>query len=270
MRRRRNRSALLLGLLAFAASAASIAQLPAPNAAGVSTGHVHLTVPDVAEHAKIWATLGGEAEAGRSDMLRFPGVYILLAQGAPAAASSETSLNHIGFAIRDYASYKAKLEAAGATFFYDSAENGQMIADLPGGVRVELMTVDAQSEPIAFHHVHLVGDDLARLQEWYANVLGAERGERRGLPSAIVPGGRVDIMGARGARPRGSRGAAIDHIGFEVADMDAFAARIGELGIEFDVPPRRVESIGLTIAFLTDPVGTYIEITEGLAEPARR
>jgi hypothetical protein len=67
-----------------------------------------------------------------------------------------------------------------------------------------------------------------------------------------------------GTTPRGSKGAALDHIGFEVADMDAFAAHLASLGIAFDVP-RRIDAIGLTIAFLTDPAGTYIEVTEGLA-----
>lgn len=260
----------LTALLVLAAAHASLAQLPAPNAAGVTTGHVHLTVPSIAEHSEIWATLGGQREGGRPNVLTFPGIYILLTEGEPAAPSSETSVNHIGFAIRDYAAYKAKLEAVGAKLFFENAESGQVIADLPGGVRVELLTVDGQSEPVAFHHMHVIGADLERLRDWYAQVLGAEPGERRGLPSAIVPGGRVDIMGARGNAPRGSRGAAIDHIGFDVADMDAFAARLDALGIELDVPPRRVEAIGLTIAFITDPAGTYIEITQGLAARGSR
>ena len=106
----------------------------------------------------------------------------------------------------------------------------------------------------------------SELRDWYLEVFSAEPGERRGLPSALVPGGRVDFIPARGEVPKPSRGAAIDHIGFEVADMDAFAAHIESLGIEFDRPPTRVEEIGLTIAFITDPAGTYIEITEGLDE----
>jgi len=116
-----------------------------------------------------------------------------------------------------------------------------------------------------FHHLHLAAPDVEGLRDWYTEVFGAEPGERRGLPSALVPGGRVDFLPAQGAPPRGSRGAAIDHIGFEVNDMDAFAARLAELGIAFDSAPRSVEAIGLTIAFITDPVGTYIEITQGLA-----
>ena len=35
-------------------------QLPEPNAAGIRTGHIHLIVPDMAEHLRIWKLLGGE------------------------------------------------------------------------------------------------------------------------------------------------------------------------------------------------------------------
>ena len=36
------------------------------------------------------------------------------------------------------------------------------------------------------------------------------------------------------------------------------------MGIAFNRGPERIDDINLTIAFITDPVGTYIEITEGL------
>ena len=263
----RTETRISASLVLLAAAVPGAAQLPAPNAAGVSTGHIHLTVPDTARHAEIWRQLGAESEsAGPLELLVFPGTYLLLAEGDPTAPSIETSANHIGFSVRDYADYKRRLEGVGAVIFYDSAENGQILADLPDGVRVEFLTDTQQSEPIVFHHVHLAAPDTEALRDWYTEVFGAEPGERRGLPSAIVPGGRVDIMGARGDAPQGSRGAAIDHIGFEVTDMAAFAARMETLGVAFDLEPRRVESIGLTIAFLTDPVGTYIEVTEGLAD----
>ena len=47
--------------------------------------------------------------------------------------------------------------------------------------------------------------------------------------------------------------------------MDAFAAHLRSEGVSFDVEPREIARIGLKIAFITDPIGTYIEITEGLA-----
>jgi hypothetical protein len=67
-----------------------------------------------------------------------------------------------------------------------------------------------------------------------------------------------------GEAPMGSQGNAIDHIGFEVTSMDAFAAKMATLGITFNRAPEHIDAINLTIAFITDPVGTYIEITEGL------
>jgi len=250
------RAMLLAVALAVIGSVPSWAQLAAPNDAGVSTGHVHLTVPDVARHREIWTRLGGvPTTSGPLQAIAFPGLYVLLTEGTPAAPSSETSANHVGFSVRDYAATRDRLQAAGASFFFENAEDGQLIADLPGGVRIEILTDRAQTAPIAFHHLHLSTLEVETLRGWYVDVFGAEPGERRGLPSAIVPGGRVDFLPARGDAPRGSRGAAIDHIGFEVADMDAFAARLGRLGIPFDVER----------ALITDPAGTLIEITDGLA-----
>lgn len=262
----KNRIRITVMLLLTAVGPGSLAQLPPPNEAGVSTGHIHLTVPDREKHLAIWESLGGGLKSeGPLSLISIPGIYILLTEREPEVPSIETSANHIGFTVRDYSSYKARFESIGAEIFYDSPENGQILADLPDGVRIEILADGSQSEPIVFHHMHLVASDPAMLRDWYTRVFGAEPGERRGLPSAIVPGGRVDIMGARGEAARRSRGGAIDHIGFEVADMDDFAARLDRLGIAFDVEPRRVDAIGLTIAFITDPVGTYIEITEGLA-----
>ena len=37
-------------------------------------------------------------------------------------------------------------------------------------------------------------------------------------------------------------------------------------GIKFDVAYREIPAIALKIAYLTDPVGTYIELTEGYDE----
>lgn len=247
------------------------AQLAAPNAEGVSAGHTHLVVPDVAKHREIWKSFGAtEAASGRLQLLGFPGMYILLREGTATSPSAETSANHIGFTVNNYAEWKAKMVAAGATnYVVDDATNGQILADLPDGVRIEFNVDPAQVEPIKFHHTHLAALEGATLRDWYVKVFGAEVGERRGLPSAVIPGGRVDFLPARGEAPKGSQGSAIDHIGFEVASMDVFKAKMDSLGIPFARAPERRDDIGLTIAFITDPVGTYIEITEGLDDAGK-
>jgi extradiol dioxygenase family protein len=50
-----------------------------------------------------------------------------------------------------------------------------------------------------------------------------------------------------------------------VQDLDAFAKKLTALGISFDVAPRQVPDSKTRVAFLTDPWGTYIEVTENLA-----
>ena len=257
----------LIGLVAFATAAGTLlAQLPPGNASGVSTGHVHLTVPDVERHREIWMTLGAVEGPGPLPLLQFPGMFLLLTEGSPGAPSTETTANHIGFSVQSYDDIRAKLEEVGATLFFDNAETGQILADLPDGVRVEMQREDGLANPIEFHHIHLFVDGPEELRAWYVEAFGAEVGERRGLPSAVLPGGRVDFVGARGGTPMPSRGNAIDHIGFEVDDMDAFAAHLAEMGVEFENGPRTVGDLGLTVAFFTDPAGTYIEVTEGLGD----
>jgi len=193
----------------------------------------------------------------------FPGMHILLREGEPTSASIATMANHIGFTINDYALYKAKLEAVGAEFYYDDGQ-GQILADLPDGVRVEFALDETQQAPIAFHHTHLSPVETGELRQWYVDVFGAEIGERRCLPSAVIPGGRVDFIPNRNGDPLPTQGSAFDHIGFEVDDLEAFADRVRRMGIPFDRAPSCIEEIKLCIAFITDPKGTSIELTEGL------
>ena len=108
-------------------------------------------------------------------------------------------------------------------------------------------------------------DELAKLRK----DLSAERG---------LPGGIVDFLGVGGrggknkdgstpAPPAGTKGRYLDHIGFEVKDLDAFAKKLEADGVKFDMAPRDMtKQFGLKIAFITDPFGTYIELTEGLSK----
>jgi hypothetical protein len=47
--------------------------------------------------------------------------------------------------------------------------------------------------------------------------------------------------------------------------LDAFAKKLEAQGIKLNVPVRQIPNSKLKIAFLTDPWGTYIELTQGLA-----
>ena len=65
--------------------------------------------------------------------------------------------------------------------------------------------------------------------------------------------------------PLPTKGRSLDHIGFEVTDLEAFVSTLSAKGISLEAPIRQVPNTKVKIAFLTDPWGTYIELTEGLA-----
>ena len=57
--------------------ATSLAQVAAPNEAGVSMGHVHLNVRDVEADKKFWIAMGGTpTKLDDADVMKFPGVLI--------------------------------------------------------------------------------------------------------------------------------------------------------------------------------------------------
>ena len=61
----------------------------------------------------------------------------------------------------------------------------------------------------------------------------------------------------------GTKGRALDHIGFEIKNLAAFSKKLEADGIKFDTP-YSVREGGLGLAFIADPMGTRIELNEGL------
>jgi hypothetical protein len=65
----------------------------------------------------------------------------------------------------------------------------------------------------------------------------------------------------------GTEGRAVDHVGFEVRDLETFCAELAAKSIELTVPYHRDPALdGLASAVITDPWGTVIELTEGLRD----
>ena len=63
----------------------------------------------------------------------------------------------------------------------------------------------------------------------------------------------------------GTKGGSFDHIGFEVKNLDAFAKKLEGLAIHWGVAPRQIPDSKTRVTFLTDPWGTYLEVTENFA-----
>jgi catechol 2,3-dioxygenase-like lactoylglutathione lyase family enzyme len=101
------------------------------------------------------------------------------------------------------------------------------------------------------------------MQAWYMKVFGAEAGATGGtFESARLPGVSLNFNQAPAAVV-GTQGRVVDHIGFEVDHLADFLKKVEGMGIQ-PVNVREVPDLGASIAFITDPWGTYIELTEGL------
>jgi catechol 2,3-dioxygenase-like lactoylglutathione lyase family enzyme len=120
------------------------------------------------------------------------------------------------------------------------------------------------------NHIHLYPTDIPAMQAWYAKTFGGVAGKR----ARVARPGWIDCVDLPGVNLSFSagdqklaptKGRSLDHIGFEVKSLDAFVKKLEAQGIKMDAAPRAVPNTKTRIAFLTDPWGTYIELTEGLA-----
>jgi catechol 2,3-dioxygenase-like lactoylglutathione lyase family enzyme len=260
--------AVTAALLLFFVGPAS-AQLSPPNAAGVTFGHVHLNVSDVEAHKKLFGEVfgGSFAQQGPLAFVRFPNMLIVFRQAAPTGPSQGTVLDHFGFKVQNIADtlqalkgmgYKVQSEFTGAEGFPNAYVLG------PDGLRIEMQEDKTLSAKAIPNHVHLWTADYVHLLDWYVDSFSLTK-RKRGTIETTADAGTVNLSFANSSKPVApTKGRAIDHIGFEVKNLEAFVKQLEAKGIKLDSPPRALPDIGLKVAFLTDPSGTYIELTEGL------
>ena len=279
----------LVAAAAFAAVTGAVAadDLSAPNAAGVAMGHLHYVVRDVAANKAFWVKLGGRSVLfnGTTEGIVFPDVVVLLRQGESTGGTEGSVVNHVAFRVKSVAA----IERAGFAVEYNTQYPGVASLHTPEGERIELFDdglatnlgftidnggTDAVAErhnrklevPIIAHHIHLnvPQDQVAAAKEWYATHFGGVRGKRWRYDAVDLPGININISGVDASQAP-TRGRMLDHIGFEVKNLEAFCKELEAAGIKLDRPYGKLPS-GFGLAFLTDPWGTYIELTEGLRD----
>ena len=257
-----------------------LAQLTAAGQGSVVYGHHHLNVTSIDEHKKFWVdTLGGEViTVGPLEVVRFPNVLVFLREQAPGGGTKGTTVNHIGFAVPSTRATVDTVRAAGYPIVTReelppalAVEDGlAYIADqdtyiafamAPDDVKIEFLQSSSAS-PMALHHIHFAGP-VNEMKAWYVDIFNAEPGMRGSFEAADLPGVNLTYSPSP-ETPVGTQGSALDHIGFEVDNLEAFCQELEAKGVIFDRPYSEIPTLNLGIAFFTDPFGTYIELTEGL------
>jgi catechol 2,3-dioxygenase-like lactoylglutathione lyase family enzyme len=245
------------------------AQLVPPGPAGIVMGHVHLVARDLDAQRKFWSAVGGVAtKNGTLEMFQFPGVFIILRQGEPTGGSVGSTVNHIGFNVKNVAEWVTKWQAAGLKMEPQTRPT-QVFLNGPDEVRVEILEDAMQDAPIKMHHVHFAMADPLAVQAWYAKTFGAVPGKRGQFDAADLPG--VNLTFGKDDKPVAKTiGRSIDHIGFDVKGIEEFVKKLQAMGITLDRPLQKSQaSPTTTITYVTDPWGTQIELTENLSPAAR-
>jgi catechol 2,3-dioxygenase-like lactoylglutathione lyase family enzyme len=277
---------VLLTLLVLAPASNASAQLLAAKDGPIVYGHHHLNVTNPDEAKKFWVdALGGvliKVGPENREIIKFPNALMLLRAQKPAGGSKGSTVDHIGFSVKNLRQAVDRVKAGGFRMVTSSEAppnvkvqddigiveggpvSGIAYAMAPDDVKVELVEMKAQSAPIASHHLHFFGMNK-EMQAWYMQTFGAATlaSANPAFISASLPGLTMNFSPSQ-TPVAGTQGRAIDHIGFEVENLEAFTKKLEAQGIKLASPYRQVPALDISIAFITDPWGTYIELTDGL------
>ena len=281
------RSVLAAAALALLTPPAAHAQILVAGDGPVVYGHHHLNTTNMAAQKKFYVeTLGGTLITigqNKQEVIQFPNVLMFFRpMQAPTGGSIGTTVNHIGFSVPDLKPVVARVKANGYKMITaesvaatvkvtdDIAANSPTtnIAFVlgPEDTKVELVEVKTQKAPIQLHHIHFFTQQNQEMRAWYEKTFGAADvtpAPGAAFLSARLPGVTLNFTPSP-APTVGTTGRAIDHIGFEIKNLEAFTKQLEAQGIKLDRPYTKVPALGIAIAFIKDPWGTNIEMTEGL------
>ena len=91
-------------------------------------------------------------------------------------------------------------------------------------------------------------------------------GTRNNAPVVDVPGAQLRFAKADASQAP-TNGRELDHIGFDVKDLQAFIKKIEAEGIKLNEPYRKNETTGVAITYITDPWGTRVELVQRAPRP---
>jgi predicted enzyme related to lactoylglutathione lyase len=113
------------------------------------------------------------------------------------------------------------------------------------------------AETALYHHMHLTATSAEAGAKWYAEHFGDIKKARGNMTSI---GSTAFIFFEKEAGFPGSRGSAVDHIGFSVPDIEAKIKELKEASVKVVSGVQPV--LDFKIAHVEDPWGTYIQLIE--------
>jgi catechol 2,3-dioxygenase-like lactoylglutathione lyase family enzyme len=258
--------AALLTLAPWGLAQTPPAAAPEPDGR-VSNSHIHLFTKDPEAQRRFWVDIMG-ATANKMgpdrDGYTLPKVLVIVDKGNPTAGTEGSIVNHVGFRVHDMKDVLAKVAAQNFIIqvVNPNKDNPTQAFFLgPDNLRVELLAGPNLTTVSENHQVHFFTPDIDAMQKWYVANFGAVPQSFGKVKMANLQGVTL-IFSPTDTPVTGTKGRALDHIGFEVKDLEGFTKTLETNGVKLDTRYRKVPQMGFAVAFLTDPWGTRIELTE--------
>jgi hypothetical protein len=257
----------LLLLMLLCATCPLLAQLPTPNAEGVTAGHHIFRANDVDTANKFWTTLGGEPSAlATIKLMKFPGVLLFIS--APRGANPAPSLggNHgttvefITFKVKDLKSAVAKWNEAGIV---SKREDGVVTVVGPDDIQIRITEDKNLSAPIVSDGLVMNVANAAEVSAWYAKWFGAKISKSGAETIGEIPGARIVFRVTKDPIAP-TKGHSLGLLGFEVTDLQELVKKYQDSGGKLDTQIATAQAAKLSVVQLTDPWGTSIEVSQGL------
>jgi hypothetical protein len=135
----------------------------------------------------------------------------------------------------------------------------------PDAIKVRLTEDRTLSTPLASDMLQMDVSNVAEAQAWYLKWFGAKLVTEGKETYSDIPGHRI-LFAETKAPLAGTRGRAFDRIGLEVQHLEDFCKKLDGAGIKLDGKGfTKAKAMDLAVCLITDPWGTYIEMSEGLA-----
>src|ERR1700689_4644978 len=180
----------------------AVAQRGAPN---VTFGHIHINSADPDKTIAFWTDIIGISTWSRDSLkgVSTLGVLILITRSAPSGPSAGSAIDHIGFKVPDLQPFIGKLAKTSYKSFQPAGD--QLMIDGPDGVRIELAEESSLYGPLQLNHIHL-------------------NPTRSHTAAAGLPFAHADSVSPTARR-------AIDHIAFEIKNLESFCQKLAADGI---------------------------------------
>ena len=250
--------------------------------------HVQLNVRDVEASKKFYQQYFGGTPVnwGQLEGLKYPGVIFFFAKAEPTGAMEGSSVNHIGFTVKNGVDLFTRMQKAGVK----TASNGvnaqgrdlRRLCLQPGrredrNHRAGDADRSVGIRPGAFLRGRSgTGGGLAwsEVQTWYTKVFGANatrtvlsapaanNAASAPMSQSTIPTTNLRFSPASASVP--TRGRALDQHRVRGQGSGGLLHTAGSQGREALSPVSQTGRRG--DAYLTDPKGTYIQLTEGLGK----